>query len=54
MACGWFMDEVDLSGGRVLIAAEFYKWAPWQDRSGIDDQNVGQWRQESIQEHTRE
>ena len=54
MECGWFMDEVDLSGGRVPITAEFHKWVPWQDRSGIEDQNVGQWGQESIQEHTRE
>ena len=46
MACGWFIAELDLSGCRVPIAAEFHKWAPRarrQDRIGIDDQNEGQW-----------
>jgi hypothetical protein len=46
MAGGWVIAELDLSGCRVPIAAEFHKWAPWarrQDRSEIDDQNEGQW-----------
>ncbi len=53
MECGWFMDEVDVSGGRVPITAEFHKWVPWQGRSGTDGQNVGQWGQEEHPKNTR-
>lgn len=45
MACGWFMDEVDLSGCRVPIAGEFYKWPWWErrhDRSEGGDQDEGE------------
>ncbi len=44
MACGWFIAELDLSGCRVPIAAEFYKWVSckqWHDQSEFEDRSGG-------------
>jgi hypothetical protein len=56
MACGWFIDEVDLSRRRVPITAEFHKWASWErwhDRTEVDDRDEASGRWGSIQERAR-